>query len=100
MNEINFEKTSSLEDSHDSISFSSTIRHIYLSLNDEKNISYKSKCTSMTIDFGEKSQDIGEIFFKNYYTHIVSVLVMKMSNTEPNRLQKWYTSIKKKVMWI
>lgn len=89
-----------MENNNDSIDYSSTIRHIYLNLNDEKNINYKSKCTFMIIDFGEQSQDVGEVFFQNYYTYTVSVLVMKISNADPNGLKMWYTSIRKKVVHI
>lgn len=87
INEIN----SLLENNCNSINYSSNIRYIYLNLNDEKNINYKSKCTSLTIDFGEITQSVDEIFFKNYYTYEVSVLVMKISN----RLQQF-----KKVVYI
>jgi hypothetical protein len=97
LNERNVERNSSLNNNYNLINYSSTVRHIYLSLNDENNSNYKSKCTSITIDFSEISQDVSEVLFKNYYTYEVSVLVKKILNTDPSNSKMWHVSIKKKV---
>ncbi|XP_025207198.1 nicolin-1-like [Melanaphis sacchari] len=89
-------QSSSAENSHNSIEFGATVIPIYLNINDQKNPGYNSKCIAMILDFGSTSQDVGEIYFKNYYTYIISVLVMKTSNTDPKRLKKWYIAIKQK----
>lgn len=89
--------SSSAENNHNSIVFGATVIPIYLNINDQKNPDFNPKCTTMTLDFGSTSQDIGEIYFKNYYTYIISVLVKKISNTASKKLKKWYIAIRQKV---
>lgn len=89
-----------VENSPNSIEFGATVIPIYLNINDQKNPGYNPKCTAMILDFGSTSQDVGEINFKNYYTYIISILVMKISNTDPKKLKKWYIAIRQKVVHI
>lgn len=86
-----------LEYDHNLIKFGATVVPIYLSINDKENKEYRSKCTSMTLDFGDIPQMFTTISFKNYYTYTISVLVMKESNTNSEGLKKWYIAIDKKV---
>jgi len=88
------------ENNHTSIEFGATVIPIYLNVNDQKNPDYNPKCTAMILDFGSTPQDVGGIYFKNYYTYIISILVMKISNTDSNRLKKWYIAIRQKVAHI
>ncbi|XP_026823410.1 uncharacterized protein LOC113561282 [Rhopalosiphum maidis] len=89
----------SAEYSHNSIEFGANVLPIYLNINDQKNPDYNPKCTAMILDFGSTPQDVGEICFKNYYTYIISVLVMKISNTDPKKIKKWYIAIRQKVVY-
>lgn len=89
--------SSSAENNHNSIVFGATVIPIYLNINDQKNPDFNPKCTAMTLDFGSISQDVGEIYFKNYYTYIISVLVKKISNTDSKKFKKWYIAIRQKV---
>jgi len=91
---------SSSENNQNSIEFGATVIPIYLNINDQKNPDYNPKCTAMILDFGSIPQDVGEIYFKNYYTYIISILVMKISNTDSKRLKKWYIAIRQKVVHI
>lgn len=93
---VNYEKKRSEYDQN-SIHFRGIITPINLSINDKENKKYRSKRMVMELDFNDKPQDIGEIFFKNYYTHTISILVMKISYTDPDRLKKWYIAIEQKV---
>lgn len=79
---------------HNSIAFGIILRPLYTSINDKEIL----KCKSMTLDFNNIPQNISKIYFKNYYTYTVSVLIMRISNANPNRLKKWYIAIKQKVM--
>lgn len=88
--------SSPAENPHNYIEFGATVRPIYLNINDQENPDYNPKCTAMVLDFGRTPQDVGEIYFKNYYTYTVSVLVTKISNTD-SKLQKWYIALKQKV---
>lgn len=90
-------KNSSSDNINNSINFGATVTQIYLNINDKEEQEYKSKCTSMVLEFGETPQDVNEIYFKNYYTYTISVLVMKISYNDPKRLKKWYIAIEKKV---
>jgi len=81
-----------------SIEYEVTVTPIYMNINDQKNPDYKPKCTAMILDFGSIPQNISKIYFKNYYTYIISVLVMKISNTDSQNLKKWYIAIKEKVV--
>ncbi|CAI6377199.1 unnamed protein product [Macrosiphum euphorbiae] len=88
--------SSPAENNHNSIEFGATVIPIYLNINDQNNPDYNPKCTAMILDFGSIPQDVCEINFKNYYTHIISVLVMKISNNDSKRLKKWYIAIRQK----
>jgi len=92
--------SSSTENNHTSIEFGATVIPIYLNINDQKNPDYNPKCTAMILDFGSTPQDVGEIYFKNYYTYIISILVMKKLSTDSKRLKKWYIAIRQKVAHI
>lgn len=92
--------SSSSENNQNSIEFGATVIPIYLNINDQKNPDYNPKCTAMILDFGSIPQDVGEIYFKNYYTYIISILVMKISTTDSKRLKKWYIAIRQKVVYI
>jgi len=96
----NLNKNSSSRNDNNIINITAVVTQIYLSINDKKNQECKSKCTSMILDFIDAPQDVGEIVFKNYYTYTISVLVMKISYADPNRLKKWYIAIEKKVFKI
>ncbi|CAH1726309.1 nicolin-1-like [Aphis gossypii] len=89
-------RSSPAENSPNSIEFGATVIPIYLNINDQNNPGYNPKCTAMILDFGSTSQDVDEINFKNYYTYIISILVMKISNTDPKRLKKWYIAVRQK----
>ncbi|XP_016660346.2 nicolin-1-like [Acyrthosiphon pisum] len=88
--------SSSAENNHNSIEFGATVIPIYLNINHQKNPDYNPKCTAMILDFGSIPQDVGEIYFKNYYTYIISILVMKISNNDSKRSKKWYIAIRQK----
>jgi len=92
--------SSSSENKQNSIEFGATVIPIYLNINDQKNPDYNPKCIAMILDFGSIPQDVGEIYFKNYYTYIISILVMKISTTDSKRLKKWYIAIRQKVVHI
>lgn len=96
---VNWKKNKS-EYEKKSINFRVTVTPIYLSINDKENKKYKSKCTAMVLDFCDIPQDVDEIFFKNYYTHTISILIMKISCTDSDRLKKWYIAIEPKVQEI
>lgn len=85
------------EYNHNLISFRTTLTPLYLSINDKENFEYTTKCSSMVLDFNDVPQDVNEIHFTNYYTYTVSILIMRISNTDPKRLKKWYMAIKQKV---
>jgi len=88
----------SSENNYTSIKFGATVTPIYLNIKDKKNPKCRSGCNSMTLDFSDASQDVCKIIVKNYYTYAISVLVMKISNTDSNRLKKWYVAIQEKVL--
>lgn len=93
-------KINKSESENNYINFKSTITPIYLCINDKKIKTYKSKCMAMILDFSDIPQDVGAIFFKNYYTYSISILVMKISYTDSDRLKKWYIAIEPKVQKI
>lgn len=93
-------KKNSSDSNNNSINFGATVTHIYLSMDDKEKQEYKPKCTSMVLEFDDKPQDVNEIYFKNYYTYIISVLVMKISYNDPKKFKKWYIAIDKKVYKI
>lgn len=88
---------SSSEYDQNLIDFGATVTPIYLSITDKENKEYRSKCTSMTLDFGDIPQIFTTISFKNYYTYTISVLIMKVSYTDSDGLKKWYIAMDKKV---
>lgn len=90
----------SSENDYNFVKFGANITPIYLSIKDKENPKYRSRCNSMTLDFGDASIDVHEIIFKNYYTYAISMLVMKTSCTDSNRFKKWYIAIQKKVLLI
>lgn len=79
---------------HNSITFGIILRPLCTSINNTEIL----KCKSMTLDFENIPQNVSKIYFKNYYTYTVSVLIMRISITNPNRLKKWYIAIRQKVM--
>lgn len=92
----NWNKSCLSKNKNNYVNFGANVAPIYLSLDNKENPQYKSKCISMILDFSD-SQDVGEIFFKNYYTYTISVFVMKSSHNNENKCKKWHLSIEKKV---
>lgn len=88
----------SLENDQSLINFKSSITKLDPMINDKEKLKNKSKCIAMTLDFNGTPQDLDTIVFKNYFTYTISVLVMKIADTNANRLKKWYIAIKKKVI--
>lgn len=98
--QVNLNKVSCSENDQNSINFGTIVTQIYLCIKDKENTNYKSKCICVILDFGDTPQDVSEISFKNYYTYTVSVILMKVSYTDPNRFKKWYIAIEKKVLTV